>query len=61
MNSNKNQEYKSLVDSQISEKYSETCVGYAHYRSVNQNFKSGHGTYAAKLKLKDTLKFLSSD
>jgi radical SAM protein with 4Fe4S-binding SPASM domain len=57
----KNPEYKSLVDSQISEKYSEACIGCAHYRSVYQNFKSGHGTYAAKLKLKDTLKFLSSD
>ena len=45
----------------MSEKYSEACIGCAHYRSVYQNFKSGHGTYAAKLKLKDTLKFLSSD
>jgi len=56
----KNPEYKSLVDSHISENYSEACIGCAHYRSVYQNFKSGHGTYAAKIKLKDTLKFLSS-
>ena len=59
----RNSIYKNLIDDHTNNNFPEVCRGCAHYRSVYENFESGHGSgnslYAKQIKLIDSLKILN--
>jgi radical SAM protein with 4Fe4S-binding SPASM domain len=55
-----NYEYKSLIEEQMKNKFSEECKSCAHYRSIYKDFKFGHGTYGQIVSLDKALEIIKN-